>query len=95
MTETYWLPPFSLDIKSDLMPTLTDLSSETYLARVDSPFSLQLDPFFTYTVTGLPPQLSFRDTTLRNRRTPTADAVHNVTYSVEDIDGDPASTTFN
>ena len=91
---------FSIDIKSDLMPTLTDLSSDTYLARVDSPFSLQLDPPsngdlpFTYTVTGLPPQLSFNDTTLLIKGTPTAVAVHNVTYSVEDIDGDPASTTF-
>ena len=34
---------FTIEVMSDLMPTLTDRTGQTYLAKVESPFSLQLD----------------------------------------------------
>ena len=94
---------FTIDVKPDLQPALDDLSSNTYLGKVDSQFSLKLegttggDEPFTYTVTSQPPlpaALSFNATTLRIEGTPKVAAVYNVTYKVEDVDGDQASTTF-
>ena len=94
---------FTIEVMSDLMPTLTDRTGQTYLAKVESPFSLQLDaaqngdPTYIYTVTAqpaLPADLVFNRNTLRIEGTPGTDGAVLVTYEVTDVDGDPASTTF-
>ena len=92
---------FTITIASDLLPSLTDRTGQTYVAKVGSPFSLPLDESpsgdtpLTYTVTGLSPDLSFDDSTLRIEGTPQVPTVLNLTYKVEDLDGDVASTTFS
>jgi hypothetical protein len=91
---------FTIDVKPDLKPALDDLSSNTYLGKVDSPFSLDLpagsggDGNLIPSVTGLPTQLSFNPATLRIEGTPETAEVLNLTYKVADEDGDEVSTTF-
>ena len=93
---------FVIAVSEDNRPTLDDLSSNTYTAKVDSPFRLQLtagsggDGDLTHAVTGLPTGLTFDDETLLIEGRPGAGTERDwtVTYTATDVDEDEASTTF-
>ena len=51
------------------------------------------DPL-SYSVTGLPPGLTFSDSSLSVSGTPTSAGAFSVTYTVTDVDGDEAEQSF-
>ena len=89
---------FSITIAADLKPALPTIPG--YSARVNTPFTRQLpegtggDAPLSYTATDLPTGLTFITTTRTISGTPTQVETPTVTYTVQDEDGDEASTTF-
>ncbi len=92
---------FTIAVSADNKPTLEDLSSTTYPAKVGAQFTQRLpagsggDGDLDYDATGLPPGLTFVKSSRTITGTPTAANSHEVTYTAKDEDGDPASSKFS
>ena len=84
--------------EGDTSPTLQSISDQ--YARKDSPFSFTLprpaggNAPYTYTATPLPTGLSFNESELMIKGTPTQVEDVSVTYTVTDVDLDVASRSF-
>ena len=89
---------FTITVNQDLEPTVPSISAIS--ARKGSPFTRQLpegtggDAPLSYTAANLPTGLTFITTTRTITGTPTTEQAPTVTYTVRDVDGDEASTTF-
>ncbi len=89
---------FTFTVNQDLEPTAPSISGIS--ARKGSLFTRQLpegsggDAPLSYNATNLPTGLTFITTTRTITGTPTTEQTPTVTYTVRDVDGDQASTTF-
>ena len=89
---------FTITVDPDLKPAAPSVSG--FSAKVGTLFSEQLpvgsggDGALSYSVTSLPAGLDFNDTSRTIFGVPTTAGTANVTYTVTDEDGDPASTGF-
>ena len=90
---------FTITVNQDLEPTAPSISAIS--ARKGSLFTRQLpegtggDAPLSYNATNLPTGLTFITTTRTITGTPTTVESPTVTYTVRDVDGDEASTTFD
>ena len=91
---------FTIQVNSNNTPTLADLSSTTYQARVGSPFTETIsagsggDGDLVHSATNLPDGLTFNQDTRQVTGTPTTAGSKVVVYKVKDEDQDETSTTF-
>ena len=89
---------FTISVNQDLTPTAPSISGIS--ARKGSLFTRQLpegtggDAPLSYNATNLPTGLTFITTTRTITGTPTTVQSPTVTYTVSDVDGDEANTTF-
>ena len=89
---------FTIAVAADLMPTLEAISNAN--AKLTRQFTLQLpegtggDGDLDYEATGLPPGLSFVESTRTITGTPTTANNYVVTYTATDEDDDVAQQTF-
>ena len=89
---------FTITVNQDLEPTAPSISAIS--ARKGSLFTRQLpegsggDAPLSYNAANLPTGLTFITTTRTITGTPTTEQTPTVTYTVRDVDGDEASTTF-
>ena len=89
---------FIITVNQDLEPTAPSIPGIS--ARKGSLFTRQLpegtggDAPLSYNATNLPTGLTFITTTRTITGTPTTEQAPTVTYTVRDVDGDEASTTF-
>ena len=89
---------FNITVAADLMPTLEAISNAN--AKLTRQFTLQLpegtggDGDLDYEATGLPPGLSFVESTRTITGTPTTANSYVVTYTATDDDDDVAQQTF-
>ena len=86
-----------VDIRMNRVPVLPSIAGRTFDVGESVNWQLPIatggDPQLTYTATGLPPGLSFNNSTRRITGRPTG-ASSTVTYTVRDADGDTDSETF-
>ena len=97
---------FTIEVRQNEKPTLSDLSSEFYTAKERLPFKQTLpaasggEGNLTHSVTGLPDGLEFNAATRKITGTPTTGTAagsaeqYVVTYKVKDDDPEVVSTTF-
>ena len=91
---------FTIEVSVNNTPTLDNLSTTTYPARVGVLFTKKLpagsggDGDLVHTATNLPDGLAFDQGTQTVTGTPTTVEAPTVTYTVRDEDQDEASTTF-
>ena len=91
---------FTIEVSANNTPTLDNLSTTTYPARVGVLFTKKLpagsggDGDLVHTATNLPDGLTFDQGTQTVTGRPTTVESRTVTYTVQDEDQDEASTTF-
>ena len=91
---------FTIEVSVNNTPTLDNLSTTTYPARVGALFTKKLpagsggDGDLVHTATNLPDGLTFDQGTQTVTGTPTTVEAPTVTYTVQDEDQDEAGTTF-
>ena len=91
---------FTIEVSANNTPTLDNLSTTTYPARVGVLFTKKLpagsggDGDLVHTATNLPDGLTFDQGTQTVTGRPTTVEARTVTYTVQDEDQDEAGTTF-
>ena len=91
---------FNLVVEEDVQPTLSAEADRTVVGGEAVSITLgdatSGNAPLTYALSGLPDELTFTEATRRITGTPAAqDAMHDLTYSVTDANGDTDSVTFD